>query len=276
MRHRLSPGIIFLLAFFSVIPAAGQDCFGDTFCVFSEQRGDTINVFVDNKRPADVSVRFKATRTNLIPTVPLPYSASFPGNRRTRAFSLIVADRGASWSYKFDLRWLFGSMTARHDDRYVYELPYAAGTEHLVGQGYNGAFSHRGINAIDWNMPEGTPIYAAREGVVVDLEDQYARGGTDEQLKEKANFVMIRHPDGTIGNYVHLMRGGARVQRGQRIRQGQLLGLSGNTGYTTGPHLHFEVFKIGRDLKRKTIPVRFAVRGHPEGITLKEGETYRQ
>jgi len=276
MHHRLRVGILFLVVLLSVQTATGQDCFGDTFCVFSEQRGDTISVFVDNKRPVDVSVRFEITRTNLTSSVPFPYLATFSGNRRTPAFFFVITKRNASWSYKFDLQWLFGSMTARHDDRYVYELPYATGTEHLVGQGYDGAFSHRGVKAIDWNMPEGTPIYAAREGVVVNFEDKYARGGPDESLSEQANFIMIRHDDGTIANYVHLMRGGVRVQKGQHVRQGQFLGLSGNTGFTTGPHLHFEVFKIGPDLKRKTIPVRFAVRGHRKGVTLREGETYRQ
>ena len=257
------------------LPARAQkDCYDGVFCVESEQHGDTVDVFVENLHVAEVTVRFTMEIENLRPSVPLPYAATFPGRRRTRALRLFARDPDAGWSYRFDMQWIFGSLTARHDDAYVYDLPYAPGAAHPVGQGYDGAFSHAGLYAIDWNMPEGTAVLAAREGLVIEVIDTFSEGGVDERLKRKANRIKIRHPDGTIGSYVHLMRGGARVRVGQRVRRGELIGLSGNTGYSTGPHLHFEVYTLGEDLERRTLPVRFRVRGRPEGVTLEAGRSY--
>ena len=257
------------------LPARAQkDCYDGVLCVESEQHGDTVDVFVENRHVAEVTVRFTMEIENLRPSVPLPYAATFPGRRRTRALRLFARDPDAGWSYRFDMQWIFGSLTARHDDAYVYDLPYAPGAAHPVGQGYDGAFSHAGLYAIDWNMPEGTAVLAAREGLVIEVLDAFSEGGVDERLKRKANRIKIRHPDGTIGSYVHLMRGGARVRVGQRVRRGELIGLSGNTGYSTGPHLHFEVYTLGEDLERRTLPVRFRVRGRPEGVTLEEGRSY--
>ncbi len=257
------------------LPARAQkDCYDGVFCVESVQRGDTVDVFVDNLHVAEVTVRFAMALENLRPSVPLPYAATFPGRRRSRALRLVATAPEAGWSYRFDMQWIFGSLTARHDDAYVYDLPYAPGTKHPVGQGYDGAFSHAGVYAIDWNMPMGTAVFAAREGLVIEVLDTFSEGGVDERLKLKANRIKIRHPDGTIGSYVHLMRGGARVQVGQRVRRGELIALSGNTGYSTGPHLHFEVYTLGEDLERRTLPVRFRVRGRPEGVTLEEGRFY--
>ena len=264
------------LALMLALPARAQkDCYDGVFCVESIQHGDTVDVFVENRHVAEVTVRFTMEIENLRPSVSLPYAATFPGRRRTRALRLFAAEPEAGWSYRFDMQWVFGSLTARHDDAYVYELPYAPGTAHLVGQGYDGAFSHAGEYAIDWNMPEGTPVLAAREGLVIEVLDTFSEGGVEERFKRKANRIKIRHPDGTIGSYVHLMRGGARVQVGQRVRRGERIGLSGNTGYSTGPHLHFEVYTLGENLERRTLPVRFRVAGHPEGVSLREGRSYR-
>ncbi|MFQ5572175.1 MAG: M23 family metallopeptidase, partial [Rhodothermales bacterium] len=59
----------------------------------------------------------------------------------------------------------------------------------------------------------------------------------------------------------------------QRIREGQVIGVSGNTGYSSGPHLHFEVFKVSKDLKHQTIPIRFRI-GATQIETLESGRTY--
>ena len=61
---------------------------------------------------------------------------------------------------------------------------------------------------------------------------------------DKGNFIEIQHDDGTVAHYHHLRLMGVRVEKGQRVEQGELIGLSGNTGYSTGPHLHFAVTKL--------------------------------
>ncbi|GIV59628.1 M23 family metallopeptidase [Rhodocaloribacter litoris] len=267
-----------VLVLMPAVPAgvmAQKDCYEGVFCVFAERHERYVDIFVENRQPGEVTVRFAMTLENLRPEIALPYTATYPGEATTRVMRLWLEDETAGWSYRFDMDWIHGSLEARHDDAYVYALPYPPGHAFTVGQGYDGAFSHRGHFALDWIMPVGTPVLAAREGVVVEVRDTFREGGADEALRDRANRIKIRHDDGTIGAYVHLMRGGARVRVGQRVRRGQVIGLSGNTGYSTGPHLHFEVYKIEPNFRRRTFPVRFRVDGHPEGVYLAEGQAYR-
>ncbi|MDG9871619.1 M23 family metallopeptidase [Pseudomonas juntendi] len=124
-----------------------------------------------------------------------------------------------------------------------------------VTQGPNGRVSHfgpKGRYAMDIAMPEGTTIIAAREGVVVKTQnDQSGR-----EPNPSGNFVRVLHSDGTMGVYLHLMRDSVVVKEGQRVRQGQMLAKSGNTGNSTGPHLHFVVQRnVG--LALESIPYRF-------------------
>jgi murein DD-endopeptidase MepM/ murein hydrolase activator NlpD len=102
-----------------------------------------------------------------------------------------------------------------------------------------------GLYAIDIGLPIGTPILAARGGVVVAVRDSFP-DGNDTDLEE--NYVMVRHADQTVARYIHLMQGGARVAPGASVRQGQRIALSGNSGQTGGPHLHFDVQRCGPNL----------------------------
>ncbi|MFG0410879.1 peptidoglycan DD-metalloendopeptidase family protein [Pseudomonas sp. FYR_11] len=124
-----------------------------------------------------------------------------------------------------------------------------------VTQGPNGRVSHfgpKGRYAMDIAMPEGTTIIAAREGVVVKTQN----GQSGREPNPSGNFVRVLHSDGTMGVYLHLMRGSVVVKEGQRVRQGQMLAKSGNTGNSTGPHLHFVVQRnVG--LALESIPYRF-------------------
>ena len=124
-----------------------------------------------------------------------------------------------------------------------------------VTQGPNGRVSHfgpKGRYAMDIAMPEGTTIIAAREGVVVKTQN----GQSGREPNPSGNFVRVLHSDGTMGVYLHLMRDSVVVKEGQRVRQGQMLAKSGNTGNSTGPHLHFVVQRnVG--LALESIPYRF-------------------
>ena len=110
-------------------------------------------------------------------------------------------------------------------------------------QGINGKFSHTGVLAfaVDFDISVGTRVLAARGGVVASLESQFRKGAPRKELKVKSNFVSIRHDDGTYARYYHLKHRGVKVKVGETVEVGQWIGLSGNTGYTTGPHLHFDV-----------------------------------
>jgi len=131
-----------------------------------------------------------------------------------------------------------GRVDADHDDGYLYRLPYGDDVSFPIIQGYAAKLSHRGAErfTLDFGMPVGTPVHAARDGVVV------------------------LHSDGTTGEYFHLERGSVQVRVGESVARGQSLARSGNTGFSTAPHLHFGVYRTGRDRTTESLAVRFETR----------------
>jgi murein DD-endopeptidase MepM/ murein hydrolase activator NlpD len=155
-------------------------------------------------------------------------------------------------------------------------LPYAPGEKFKVTQAYNGKFSHSGSNqyAIDWDLPEGTLVRAARGGIVVRTKDDSDKGGASIEFDRYNNYVLIRHDDGTLGHYCHLQKGGVLVKAGQTVAAGAVIAHSGNTGFSSGPHLHFCVFKARDGRSRVSIPIRFRT-AQERAITLASGHSYR-
>lgn len=249
------------------------DCLPDVLCITRTQASRSIIFQIENLSPSAITVRFDVSGENVAAPVQFPYVHAFDGGDREIAFVLLPGSGGDSFAYTYTYRVAHGRLGAQHDDQYIYALPYAPGTSHRVIQGYNGSFSHQDIYAIDWEMPEGTPVRAARSGYVVAVCDSLTEGGVDRQLEEKANYVMIAHDDGTVANYAHLQPEEVAVAVGDRVRRGQVIGQSGNTGYSAGPHLHFEVYRVGRDLDVQTLPVRFAVEGKG-ALVLEKGRQY--
>ena len=175
--------------------------------------------------------------------------------------------------YNFHYHYMLGSASATPVDT-VYRLPFKRGTRSKVSQGYFGKFSHQTVHALDFLVPEGTTVVAARDGVVVSTEDRYSQGGTTDDFKAKANYVVLAHADGTLARYLHLQHGGALVRVGQRVRMGQAIALSGNTGFSSAPHLHFEL-DVPRDGHGyRTFPSRFATADEPGGQALSQGLSY--
>jgi murein DD-endopeptidase MepM/ murein hydrolase activator NlpD len=155
-----------------------------------------------------------------------------------------------------------GRVDAEHDDGYLYRLPYGDDVSFPIIQGYGAKLSHRGVErfTLDFGMPLGTAVHAARGGVVVLVEDSHDSGCAREECGRYANFVVVLHSDGTTGEYFHLERGSVRVRVGQRVERGEWLARSGNTGFSTAPHLHFGVYRTGRDRRTESLAVRFQTR----------------
>jgi len=143
------------------------------------------------------------------------------------------------------------------DSTYVYALPYAKGKSYRVVQGSHSFFSHYGDFALDFKMKPGTPIHAAREGVVTFARSHHTAGGISRKYVGKGNGITIRHSDGTYAHYWHLRQNGAVVRIGDTVKKHQLIGYSGNTGFSAFPHLHFEVTRSPR-IGRDEVPVVFA------------------
>lgn len=147
------------------------------------------------------------------------------------------------------------------------EYAYPLQTSQLrIEQGWGGAYSHHDVqnrHAVDFAAGIGTPVIAARTGTVMEVQADFARAGLDaETFAGRANFVRIVHDDGTMALYAHLDVDGVVVRVGQRVRKGEAIGFSGNTGFTAGPHLHFTV-QANRGMRLESIPFRMF---GPQGI----------
>lgn len=244
--------------------------------VTTQREGELTHFFVSNQELCEVTMTFDMTMRNLLADQKFPWTTTLKPESTTEVFTLTPTDPEGKWMYDYTNYYKLGSACARHDDSVVYLLPYLPGRAFKVTQGYNGSFSHTGPNryAIDWKMPMGTPVCAARGGIVVRAKDSSDRGGSSLKYDLYNNYILIRHDDGTLGHYCHLEQGGALVREGQHVEAGQIIARSGNTGFSSGPHLHFSVFMNHDGRERVSIPVKFHTAAE-QAITLLEGHTYR-
>jgi murein DD-endopeptidase MepM/ murein hydrolase activator NlpD len=245
--------------------------------VFPEKADTTINFYARSPYycPYTVEVRFE-TLENMQSSVPLPASFVIEPLVEKQFLLSIKAKKGPgirNWKYAFEYRFDQGNLlSTRHDNSYVYLLPYQSSRPHMLMQGYFGKFSHANTHALDFEMPTGTKVVAAREGMVVQVKEDSNEGGTAAGYLQKGNYVMIYHTDGTFASYFHLQQDGALVTVGQVVTRGELIGLSGNTGLSSAPHLHFEVLLPSKEGKQ-TVPTTFLLRnGNRE--QLQEGKSY--
>lgn len=141
-----------------------------------------------------------------------------------------------------------------------------------IGQGFHG-MSHRDwpedqedmTYSIDFLLPEGTELIASRGGEVTKVKETGKENyeGKDPEKGEEAykihmNEIEIKHSDGTYASYAHLKYKGSFVKLGEKVKQGQKIGLSGNTGWSSAPHLDFSVFRKNyKNRKIKTIKFKF-------------------
>jgi murein DD-endopeptidase MepM/ murein hydrolase activator NlpD len=178
-----------------------------------------------------------------------------------------------SFAYRYSYSVVFGDPKAEHRPARPYRMPVPGGRLFRISQAFNGSATHNDEQnryAVDIPMPEGTPVHAARGGVIMDVANDFFNGGTDdEDLERQANYVRILHDDGTMAVYAHLKLETLKFPIGTQVRRGQLIAFSGNTGYSTGPHLHFVIQKnVGMQL----VSIPFKFRGAKgQGFIPREG-----
>ena len=196
---------------------------------------------------------------NLVSDPELPAVIEIPAAGEA-SIVLGALDERRGWSYRLRTEAVPGPLDPEPED-VEYGRPIPDGIALHIGQGAGGDFSHdepHSRHAVDIALPVGTPVLAARAGVVMDAESHHHRAGLDRDRDgPRANFVRILHADGTMAVYAHLDYLGVSVRPGQRVADGDRIGTSGNTGYSTGPHLHFAV-QVNRGMELVSIPFRFA------------------
>lgn len=145
----------------------------------------------------------------------------------------------------------------KDDTSYVYALPYEEGKSFYMVQGYFSSFTHRERAALDFKMRRGTKICAARDGIVVRLKEDGDRGGLKRRLRPYGNYVIIQHADSSRAGYWHLQKDGVLVNVGDSVKKGQVIALSGKTGYSAMPHLHFLVWSSDSKRQWRQVATRF-------------------
>jgi len=181
-----------------------------------------------------------------------------PGEAR----ALLEVAAGAPGPAALRYRWSasLGSPEAQHHPPRPYRAPFPLGATFTVTQAYPTHITHVSPDsryAVDIALPDGTPVYAAREGTIINLRHDAFIGALDPTLLDRANVIEVLHDDGTIAVYAHLHWDSIRVHVGQQVRLGEYIADSGNTGFTSGPHLHFAVWR-NSPLGEIAVPVVFA------------------
>jgi murein DD-endopeptidase MepM/ murein hydrolase activator NlpD len=178
----------------------------------------------------------------------------------TRQTLVRVTRTGIDQELRFVSKVALGSPNAVHNPALPYRVPFGVGSTFLISQAYPVRITHTTADsqyAVDVALPDGTSVYAAREGVVINTRHDSYRGAPVPVMLDQANFIQILHADGTIAVYGHLHWDSIRVRVGQHVARGEYLANSGNTGFTSGPHLHFAVIR-NAGLEDVSVPIQFA------------------
>lgn len=202
---------------------------------------------------------------------PLPARFVLPGQTEQRLLKVMAIDPGEGFSYRLSYSQMIGPPLDQLPAEVDYYPPFPLGLRFPISQGFDNDETHSkppNQYAIDIVMPVGTPILAARGGVIMDMQDNFQGGGKQKRYLTRANQVRILHNDGTMAVYAHLQRNSVRVQHGARVTRGQWIANSGNTGYSSGPHLHF-VIQLNAGMSLESLPFRFVA---PANNTMTPGE----
>lgn len=233
-------------------------------------------IYADNNEFAPISLEFSYTATNMSSSLSNKSVIIIPAkSKKFLVTELTSIDPKKGTSFKYDVFYVFGDVNAKHSENdLAYYLPFEKNKKYLVYQGYNGNFSHQNANSIDFSLQIGNKVHAAREGKVVQVVTQNNQNCTTKNCAQFNNKIIILHTDGTFAEYVHLKQNGATVKIGDEISKGQLIGFSGNTGWSKGPHLHFSVFTNRIDGGRNYIKTKFQTDTSSKPIYLEEKKQY--
>ncbi len=250
-----------------------SDC---TACVVLEPSDSGQSYYYYNPQKFDITITVEFTQfENAKADAVLPYTGISKALTSDKKFTVTQNDKTKAWNTYFYFYYNIGSPAPVHNDNYLYSLPYMPGKKFSVAQGYNGAFSHFGDFAysLDFDMLEKEIVTAARGGIVGLVKDSFDGNSLDPSSKLSTNFVMIVHDDGTIAEYDHIIKNGSLVSTGSKVSAGDKIAYSGNVGYSSGPHLHFMVFRAITGKQRESLPVKFITK-EGSGIVPEQNHSY--
>lgn len=251
------------------------------FRLVTRTEGAAQELVAQNDGPGPITVYVTLNGENFASDRAWPATVVVPPYTALPLGRVFAADPLAGgFNFVFRYSHHFGRVDALPDVAALYRLPFSDGQSFAITQAYGGRLtSHNNrenLYAVDFAMPVGTPVVAARAGVVVDATLRHEEGGFDVRFLDKANTVAIAHDDGTVAEYAHLAHGPELVKLGQWVAAGELIGYSGNTGYSSGPHLHFIVSRPivteGRVI-RESVPVVFFAGEPPTRFSARAGTT---
>lgn len=242
---------------------------------YNEVANREVLVVADNNEEMPMSAQLNFKLTNLNCTLPNDEIVVIPA--QTKKFliaKLTPIQPNVTNSFSYTNSYNFGNaLQETFDEDYIYSLPFEEGKTQSIFQGYNGKFSHQNEFSLDFDLKMGSPILAAREGIVVEVVNNNNKNCPDISCAKYNNKIIIMHSDGTFADYSHFKFKGTIVKKGDVVEKGQLIGYSGNTGFSSGPHLHFAVFINRIDGKRTFIKTKFKT-SESEGTLLEEGKNY--
>ena len=199
-------------------------------------------LYADNTDPVPYTIKLKLQLKNMETANEPGQAFVIPPKAKDHELTTLRAGKG-KFAYHVQYESTKGINTGhRHDDQFIYGIPVSQPIK--IIQGYGGRFSHADKKALDFGIKEGSNVLAAREGIVLETKGDGQHNCLEKGCEKEGNYIKILHADGSVASYYHLQYKGIGVNVGDPIKKGQVIGRTGNTGFSSEPHLHFEVYSL--------------------------------
>ena len=228
-----------------------------TYRIEHRLSGDMLRIELGNPLACPLRVFIRATESADQHLLAGAYPVTLPSNRDTTLVITGLSDRSPILHYES----LLGDVSQTVHPADV-RPPFPVNRSYRVLQGNNSDFTHDNDfarYAVDFDMLPGDTVCAAAGGIVVGVVQDYRHGGAESEWRSNGNYLTVYNPEtGVFNQYVHLTQGGSLVRIGDTITAGQAIALSGNTGQTTRPHLHFScLIPTAEAIGLRSVPHRY-------------------